>query len=125
MKAWKAILGIFLVFILGMATGALLEHGVARHPLPFFHRGGPQGVEDAIVRRWSRQLSMDDAQREQLRAIVRDAQLEIAPVRRQIRPQIEAVLERADTRIRGILRPDQQGKFDKLLAERKLRMGRW
>jgi Spy/CpxP family protein refolding chaperone len=125
MKQGKVILGIIVVFLLGVAAGALLDHHVYRHRLPFFHRGGPHALEDAIVQRWSRQLSMDNAQEERLRAIVREAQAEIAPIRRQLRPQIEATLARSDAKIRAILRPEQQKEFEKLLEERKERMEQW
>jgi len=122
MKQWKIVSGILMVFLLGVLAGALLEHRVYQHRLGRFYRGGPQAAEDAIVRRLSRDLSMDDAQREQLRGIVHEAQAEIAPIRRQIRPRVEEIIEGAQAKVREILHPDQQQKFDKLVAERKARM---
>ena len=42
-------------------------------------------------------------------------------VRKQIQPLIEDLLSRSEAKVRVLLRPDQQEKFDKLVAERKAR----
>ena len=78
-------------------------------------------MADFIVRRLSWELRLDHDQREQLRVIVDQGQQEMKVVRRQIQPQIEDVLGRSEAKLRVILRPDQQDKFDKLIAERKAR----
>lgn len=113
MKHWKAILGVIAVFLLGALAGGLFTVGVVRHG--FRHRS------DFLVRRLNWRLRLDATQRDQLRAIVTDAQQQIQGVRRQMQPQIEAILAQSDDQVRAILRPDQQEKFDKIVAERKLR----
>jgi hypothetical protein len=40
-------------------------------------------------------------------------------IRKQIQPQVEDLLTRSEAKVRVLLRPDQQEKFDKLIAERK------
>jgi hypothetical protein len=80
---------------------------------------GTEAIANVIVRRLSWELRLDRVQREQLRAIVRDRQQEIKAVRRQVQPQIEDILSRSEAEVRAILRPRQQEKFDKLVAERK------
>ncbi len=125
MRQWKAVCGILLVFVLGVLAGALLAPRIFPHRPGLFYRGGGQhAAEEAIVRRWSRELNLDEGQRTQLRAIVRETREEIAPLRRSIRPGIEAILERAHAKVRAILRPDQQRTFDDLLARRKGRVER-
>ncbi len=126
MRQWKAICGILVVFVLGLLADALLAPRIFPHRPGLFYRGGggPRAAEEAIVRRWSRDLDLDDGQRTQLRAIVRETREEIAPLRRSIRPGIEAILDRAHAKVRAILRPDQQRAFDDLLAKRKARMER-
>jgi Spy/CpxP family protein refolding chaperone len=42
-------------------------------------------------------------------------------IRKQYRPQMEAVLEKSRAEMRRILRPQQLEKFEKFLAERKAR----
>jgi Spy/CpxP family protein refolding chaperone len=117
MKKWKAILGVVAVFLLGMIAGGLLTFGVIRQMFPLAH--GPQARVEFIVRKMSRDLRLDAQQRRQLRAIVEEGQQEMKPVRQQMHPQVEAILDRADAKIRGILRPNQVKKFDELVAERK------
>ena len=117
MKNWKAIVGVTFVFLLGAVAGSLITFGVIRQ---MYQLGrGPQARTDFIVRKLTWDLWLDAQQRDQLRAIVQNGQQEMKPVRLQMHPQVEAILDRADTRIRAILRPNQVEKFDKLVAERK------
>jgi Spy/CpxP family protein refolding chaperone len=116
MKNWKAIAGVLLVFVLGVAAGAFGTLGVIRHR--WMHRG-PQAMADFVVRRLSWELRLDTTQRDQLRNIVTDSQQQMRTVHKQFQPQIEDILNHADVQVRAILRPDQQEKFDKLVAERK------
>jgi Spy/CpxP family protein refolding chaperone len=60
-------------------------------------------------------------QRAQLRVIVAEGQGELKVIRKQIQPQVEDLLTRSEAKVRALLRPDQQEKFDKLIAERKAR----
>ena len=115
MKNWKAIVGVVAVFVLGAFAGSLTTVGIIRHR--FHHGQAGQVMADRIVRKLSWDLRLDATQREQLRAIVNDGQKEM----HALRPQIETILTRSETKVRAILRPDQQEKFDKLVAERKAR----
>ncbi|HUI08066.1 MAG TPA: hypothetical protein VL486_13790 [Verrucomicrobiae bacterium] len=117
MKNWKAIVGVLVVFLLGMTAGGLITIGVIRHLFQWGH--GPQARANFIVRRLSWELRLDAQQRQQLRGIVQEGQQEMSAVRQQVRPQVETILDRADAKVRAILQPDQVAKFDKLVAERK------
>jgi|SRR5579862_831754 len=119
MKNWKAILGVIAIFILGGLAGSITTIGLVRHRLVSGH--GPQMMADLIVRRLSWELRLDRDQRAQLRTIVTEGQEELRAIRKQIQPQVEEQLTRAEGKVRAILRPDQQEKFDKLIAERKAR----
>lgn len=55
------------------------------------------------------------------RAIVMDAQQQVRVVRHQIQPEVERILQDSATRVRGILRPDQQARFDQLAADARAR----
>ena len=117
MKNWKAIVGVITVFLLGLIAGSLLTFGAIRQMFQLGH--GPQARTDFIVRKLSWELWLDAQQREQLRGIVQEGQQEMTAVRQQMHPQVEAILNRADAKVRAILRPNQVEKFDKLVAERK------
>jgi len=116
MKNWKAIVGALLVFLLGMAAGTLGTVGMIRHR---WMQRGPQVMADFVVRRLSWKLRLDHAQRDQLRVIVDEGWQEMKAVHEQVRPQMEGILSNSEAKVRVILRPDQQEKFDKLIAERK------
>ncbi len=117
MKNWKAIVGVIAIFILGGVAGSITTIGLVRHRL--VHGHGSQMLADLIVRRLSWELRLDRAQREQLRVIVAEGQGEMKAIRKQIQPQVEDLLGRSEAKLRVLLRPDQQEKFDKLIAERK------
>jgi uncharacterized membrane protein len=116
MKNWKAVAGIVLVFVLGMFAGGLVTVGVIRHRL-LTH--GPEVIANAIVRRLSWELRLDAGQRQQLRGIVTEAQQQMKVVRQQAQPQVTQIVDEAVAKVRATLRPEQQAKFDKLVAERR------
>jgi Spy/CpxP family protein refolding chaperone len=117
MKNWKAVVGAIAVFVLGGLAGSLVTVGVIRHQLGHGHGG--QMMANFIVRRLSWKLHLDSTQREQLRAIVHDGQQDMKALRQQMQPQVEEIFARSEAKVRVILRPDQQEKLDKLVAERK------
>ena len=119
MKNWKAIVGVIAIFVLGGLAGSITTIGVVRHRL--VHGHGSQMMANLIVRRLSWELRLDREQRSQLRVIVAEGQTEMKAVHKQIQPQVEDVLTRSEAKLRVLLRPDQQEKFDKLIAERKAR----
>jgi len=119
MKKWKAIISIIVVFLLGSLAGALITHEIYQHRIESFIRGEPK--RELIVRRLNHYLNLDTTQLEQLRIIVKETYDGIKNVRKQIRPQIEEILESSQNKVRAILRPDQLEKYEKIIAERKKR----
>jgi len=124
MKRWKSILGVLLVFLLGALAGAAVEHRVGRQSFEAILSGRGGATVDLIVRRLSRSLDLDPAQRDQVRAIVTETHRDIVELRKPIQAQVEAAIERSRARVRAILRPDQQEKFDRIQAERRKRRER-
>jgi hypothetical protein len=124
MNQWKSILGVLLVFLLGALAGAAVVHRVDRHNVEavFSGRGGP--AVELIVRRLSRSLDLDPAQRDQVRAIVTETRRDIVEIRKPVQSQVAAALDRSRARVRAILRADQQEKFDRIQAERRKRWER-
>jgi Spy/CpxP family protein refolding chaperone len=124
MKRWKSILGVLLVFLLGALAGAAVVHRVDRYRTEAVLSGRGGATVDLIVRRLSRSLDLDPAQRDQVGAIVTETHRDIVEIRKPIRSQVEAAIERSRVRVRAILRPDQQEKFDRIQAERRKRRER-
>ena len=123
MKRWKSILGVLLVFLLGALAGAAVMHRVGRQSVEAALSGRGGATADFVVRRLSRSLDLDPAQQDQVRAIVAETRRDIVEIRKPVQGQIEAAFERSRVRVRAILRPDQQEKFDHFQAKRRRRRG--
>ncbi len=121
MKTWKAVLGVALVFLLGMIAGGLLTARVFRHRIQQAVLGGSPMVRELIVRRLSWQLRLDADQRGQVRTVVAETQRELQALRAQTRPQAQRILTDAEAQVRAVLRPDQAEKFDRLVARARAR----
>lgn len=124
MKRWKSILGVLLVFLLGALAGAAVVHRVGHQSVEAVLSGRGGATADLVVRRLSRSLDLDPTQRDQVRAIVTETRREIVEIRKPVQSQVEAAFERSRVRVRTILRPDQQEKFDRIQAERRKRRER-
>ena len=124
MKRWKSILGVLVIFLLGALTGAAVNHRIGRQGVDAILSGRGGATVELIVRRLSRSLDLDPAQRDQVRAIVTETRREIVEIRKPVQAQVEATIERSRARVRVILRPDQQEKFDRIQAERRKRRER-
>jgi len=118
MRKTKIILGLLLIFLLGMAAGALLALRLnghhLRHGLP-----GPQPNVELIVQHLTHRLDLDDAQQRQTRAIVEDTRRQFEQLRdEKIGPESARILRDSDHRIRALLHPEQFVKFDVMVTER-------
>ena len=124
MKRWKSILGVLLVFLLGALGGAAVMHLVDRQGVEAVLSGRGGATVDLVVKRLTRSLDLDPAQRDQVRAIVTETRRDIVGIRKPVQAQVEATIERSRARVREILRPDQREKFDRIQAERRMRRER-
>jgi hypothetical protein len=124
MKRWKSIVGVLLVFLLGALAGAAVVHRVERQGVEAVLSGRGGATVDLIVRRLTRSLDLDPAQRDQVRVIVTETRRDIVEIRKPVQAQVEAAIERSRAKVREILRPDQQEKFDRIQAERRKRKER-
>jgi Spy/CpxP family protein refolding chaperone len=121
MKSMKAIFGILLVFLLGGAVGATATHMYYHERIDRLMHGGHELREEQLVKRLASKLDLDKSQIGPVTAIVRETHAEIEQLRKLHHPQIEAILNKSQVRISQLLRPDQQEKFSRLIAERKQR----
>jgi len=106
-------LGVLLVFVLGMVCGAALLFAAVRLARPSVPPGPGPGFGPGAgppLRRLVRELDLDAAQRDQVRAIIERS-----------RGDVHQVLERSREEIRAILRPEQRERFDRMRPPRPLR----
>ncbi len=112
LKVWAVLIAIFL---LGGVTGAALD-GVYRSRAAGgrseAHRRDPE-EQFATMRR---ELSLSDEQASAIRAILEESRSEFRTLRAEVKPRYDEVRQRARTRMRALLNPEQQQRFDAKLA---------
>jgi Spy/CpxP family protein refolding chaperone len=114
-KIWLVLV---FVFTLGCVTGAaldLLYHARARAGRAGDGRGhGPQERFEAM----RRDLNLSDEQANAVRAILDETRNQYRALRAELRPRFEEPRQRARARIRALLTPEQQQKFDAVVAQK-------
>ncbi|HEX5035954.1 MAG TPA: periplasmic heavy metal sensor [bacterium] len=114
MISWKTLLAGFLIgLIAGGGWGAWYakEHG------HFWDK--PGGREVRLLKEFTRELDLTDAQRASVSAILQSQRGRIKAIRSEIRPRMEEIREQAGGEIRALLGPDQQERFDVLQMRMK------
>jgi hypothetical protein len=119
MKHWKSILGLLLIFIFGVITGGLITARVLDNRVRNFMQGGPDAVGKLIETRLTRELHLDRSQREGVVEVITNARVQISAARHEVQPKVDQVLAQAEQDIRGLLRPEQTAKFDRIVSRTK------
>jgi Spy/CpxP family protein refolding chaperone len=99
MRGQLAVVGIFaLGVVFGLAISFVLVHHVIPSDRMGQSRQGPMPIE-----RMAKELDLDAAQQEQVRAILEKGHA-----------TVRGILDDTSREIRAVLRPDQQAKFDRM-----------
>jgi len=110
LKVWLVLV---VVFVLGSITGAALT-GLYRS------RAGADRPEKAMHERFEKmrsELNLTDEQTKSISAILDETRNEYRSLRVELRPRFEEPRQKARTKIRALLTPEQQQKFDALVAQ--------
>ena len=113
LKIWLVLL---VVFVLGSVTGAALTGLLYRSRAA----AGAEAHERAMQERFEKmrtELSLTDQQTAAVRAILDETRNEYRAVRKELRPRFEEPRLKARARIRALLTPEQQQKFDAMVAQ--------
>lgn len=116
-------------FVVGAATGAALD-GVYRLkagglPCRDAHGGREgKGERGPAFEEMRRDLDLSDEQAGHVRAILEEARGDYRALREETRPRYEQIRRGARERIRTLLTPEQQRRFDERAAERDARRRR-
>jgi Spy/CpxP family protein refolding chaperone len=121
LKIYAIALGIFL---LGGVAGGAVSHGLSEHRHREFAAGGPEAFERRKVSAMVRKLSLSEEQEAHVRSILREDR----ESRRELTEQVfercgeplRAHRDAADQKIRAVLTPEQQKRYEKLVGERRL-----
>jgi vacuolar-type H+-ATPase subunit E/Vma4 len=117
MKTLKRILGVLLIFLFGVFIGAAMANADALQKLRRMLIRGPEAVMDGIVKRLDQELKLDEEQKRRMQAIVDEARIELRQSRAKIQPEVEATLQKAETKTRTMLYPEQVKKFDEIMSK--------
>lgn len=112
LKIWTVLLA---VFVLGCVTGVALT-GLYRSRAS----SGTESRERAMHERFERmrtELNLTDQQTAAVRTILDDTRIEYRALRTELRPRFEEPRTKARSRIRALLTPEQQQKFDAMIAQ--------
>ncbi|HVG35698.1 MAG TPA: hypothetical protein VM911_21785 [Pyrinomonadaceae bacterium] len=121
LKVWLMVLG---VFALGCLTGASLDSVYrirARNNERQERRGGRDKQD--VFEHMKRDLNLNEQQSTEIRAILDQTRNDYRTLRAEVRPRYDQVRQNARTRIRALLTPEQQQRFDLKVAERDAKRG--
>ena len=117
----KVIAAALAVFVLGCVTGAALDSAYrmrAAGPRRPTHR--QQGRDD-FFNSLQKNLDLDARQAEQIRAVIDETREGYHQLQTEVSPRYDALRRDGRTKIRALLTPEQQQKFDQMIAERDAR----
>jgi Spy/CpxP family protein refolding chaperone len=109
LKIWLVIVG---VFVLGCVTGASLDS--------VYRLRGRGGRQDGFEK-MKRDLKLNEQQATEIRAILDQTRNDYRSLRTEVRPRYDTIRQNARARIRALLTPEQQQRFDARMAERDAR----
>ncbi|MBI4164759.1 MAG: hypothetical protein HY508_03375 [Acidobacteria bacterium] len=123
MNPRRAYIYFALTFLLGVLVGGvgLFFYG--------WHMGSMSGParRERMIWRMTRHLNLNDGQVQQIRAILEETGGKVEALRKQHRPEFDAIRTDSRDRIRKVLTPEQATKFDEIVKrfdERRQRYGR-
>ena len=113
LKIWLVLLG---VFVLGCVTGAALT-GLYRSRASGDRSEAREKAMHERFENMRRELNLTDEQTTAVRAILDETREEYRTLRTELRPRFEEPRQKARTRIRALLTPEQQQRFDAMVAQ--------
>ena len=86
MKRLRGVLGVFLIFFFGIIVGVALTGGTIWKELHDLIEGGPDVVVAKLSDRLSKDLKLDDAQKQMLAQIVTETRIKLRTARAGAQP---------------------------------------
>ncbi|HEY0385361.1 MAG TPA: hypothetical protein VGC64_05090 [Pyrinomonadaceae bacterium] len=120
LKIWLAVVGIF---VLGCMTGASLDSVYRLRASSDARREMRGGRAKDTLEEMKRDLNLNEQQATQIRAILDHTRNDYRALRAEVRPRYDTLRQNARTRIRALLTPEQQQRFDARVAEHDAKHG--
>jgi Spy/CpxP family protein refolding chaperone len=112
----KAVLLVFVLFVLGIALGSVGTYLVTTRVLA----ARPQATlarNSGHMAMFTRDLNLNPDQQNQIQAIMNDTRARYAGLHEKLDPEYEQVRQQGRERIRQVLTPEQRPKFEDLLRQ--------
>ncbi|MDT7688162.1 MAG: motif family protein [Acidobacteriota bacterium] len=113
-KLWLAVVA---VFVLGCVTGALLDSAYRLRAANARTEGRGRRESEEVFEKMRRDLNLTEEQAASVRKILDSTRDSYRELRAETRPRFDAIRQSARTRIRALLTPEQQQRFDAKVAE--------
>ena len=121
---WKAVCGVILVFILGCISGWIGASVVHYRQTTLFLQGGPEAVAKLLESRMTRNLNLDDNQKQQVHQYFLQNLEQRKEVQAGIQPQLQMLNRETFQQINAVLRPEQRTLFRQNIALFRQRTGK-
>src|SRR5262245_31084150 len=108
LKVWLVLV---VVFMLGSITGGALT------ALYRSRSGGEKPDRNSRLEKIRKELNLTDEQTKAVNAILDDTKNEYRALRTELRPRFEEPRMKARAKMRALLTPEQQQKFDAIVAQ--------
>ena len=121
-RTWKFWMGMGTVFFLGLLLGGMLGAGAVQGWLRKLATA-PQGeLESLVMADWKKKLDLREDQVAAIQPALTEAEAKIVPLRDDFMASIHTVLADLHPKVRAILDPKQQKKYDEMVHryERKV-----
>ncbi|WP_437714015.1 hypothetical protein WMF45_48555 [Sorangium sp. So ce448] len=121
---WKPLAVLAAVFLFGGVAGAAIGRVTALRDLEATFRGPPTEARAQFrLKAMRRHLDLTDRQVRELKATLAEAEAERDRLLSECRPALDALRDRTDARVKGVLTPEQLTRYEELEAERRRRPG--
>jgi Spy/CpxP family protein refolding chaperone len=113
LKTWIVLIA---VFSLGCITGIGVD-GIYRSKTNASFRESRSKDREALFEKIQTDLNLTDQQSKEMRRVLDETANEFRALRGELRPKYEELRNKTRGRMRALLNPEQQQKFDTLIAE--------
>ncbi len=113
-RAWAAVI---VVFAAGLVVGGLVTTVLIRNHVIHVMRRDRPPVHEMVAQRLTGDLDMNAAQRAELDEILRQYGPRFEEFKRISRTEVRSLAEEMEARIRTILTPEQQARYDENIAK--------
>jgi Spy/CpxP family protein refolding chaperone len=112
-KRWVALIAVLALFVVGVGVGVLGTHLFYAQQIRRHGGGGAFGVH-RFVARLERELNLTADQSRRIDEILGQSRMESDALRRELLPRVREHMRQTRERIREVLSPEQQARFDEL-----------